>query len=271
MQAPVFLNSATVRVPEWMVLGGGRLRQVPVAIRYGLLDHPLLGLTLIDTGYGPQVTSDPQRSLFLRTYARVLRIRLQEEEAPAAVLARLGREPEDVQTILLSHFHADHVARLAEFPRARMLVPGQAFHTLSSLSRLAQLHHGYFSELLPEDFRDRITPFEDRSLARHPFWGECRDLAGDGSVLAVDLPGHALGHHGFLFPKLSEPLLYAVDVQWHRLALQEERWPGFPASAVYSDRRAALATSRKVAAFAEGGNRVVLCHHPEAPSEGGAA
>lgn len=267
MRPPVFPSSAVVRVPEWMILGGGRSRLVPVAVRYGIVLHPVLGVTLIDTGYGPQVTQDPNRGFALRAYAALLRIRLLEEGAPAAVLARLGLAPRDVQTILLSHYHADHVARLSEFPQATIMAPRLALDDLSARSRAGQLHHGYFRELLPDDFRVRMQPFETCPEVAHPLFGTGWDIAGDGSLLVFDLPGHALGHCGFLFPDLERPLLHAVDVQWHWRAIRDGRCPGLPASAVYCDRQAALATVGKVRAFAESGGKVVLCHDPDDPLE----
>lgn len=262
MMDPVFPNSAVVSVPERFILGGGRFARVQVAVRYGVFRHPRLGLTLIDTGYGPQVTAAAGRSLALRAYAGILRIRLREEGAPAAVLQRMGYCPKDVDTVIATHFHADHVARLSEFPRARILASAEAYVHLMRLPRRAQLHHGFFAELLPADFRMRLMPLEDLPPSTHPDLGSCRDLGGNGDLLAVDLPGHALGHFGVLFPHLAQPLLYAVDTQWHRAAIREGRPPGLPASAVYADRNQAMASVHRVLGFAQSGGRVVLCHDP---------
>lgn len=262
MLAPLFPDSATVRVPERLILAGGRFSRVPVAVRYGVLRHPRLGLTLIDTGYGPLVTSAPGRSLALRAYAAILGIEIREEGSPAAVLAALGCRPSDVDHVLLTHFHADHVARLREFPRARIIASGEAFAALMHLSRVARLHHGFFEELLPADFRSRLIPVERHAATEHAVLGSCRDLAGDGSILSVDLPGHALGHCGILFPQQPVPLLYAVDTQWHWDAIREGRLPGPPASTIYSDRAAAELSAKRVAAFARAGGEVILCHDP---------
>lgn len=262
MLTPLFPDSATVSVPERLILGGGRFSRVPVAVRYGVLRHPRLGVILIDTGYGPLVTEAPGRSLALRAYAGILGIELRDVEAPAAVLARLGCQPSDVHHVLLTHFHADHIARLREFPKARIIAPGETFFRLMRLGRATQLHHGFFEELLPEDFRSRLIPLEDHATIEHAGLGPCRDLAGDGSLLSVDLPGHALGHQGILFLRRPVPLLYAVDTQWHWDAIRHGRFPGLPASAVYSDRADAELSARRVAAFAKAGGEVVLCHDP---------
>ena len=167
-----------------------------------------------------------------------------------------------MQTVILTHFHADHIGRLREFPGARVIAPGAAFADLRGRGRLGQLHHGYFRELLPDDIEARMTPIEAFPRLSHPIFGQTFDLGGDRGFLAVDLPGHALGHVGFLFPEKPRPLLYAVDVQWHWDALKDGRFPGLPASAVYSDRGAMSRSCARVRAFAEKGGAVVLCHDP---------
>ncbi len=260
--SPVFPNSALIHVPEWMILRGGSRKAVPVAVRYGVFRHPSLGLTLVDTGYGPAVTEGAGRSLSMKAYAAILKIRLVEEESPQAVLSRSGLRTTDVDTILLSHFHADHTARLREFPNARILAPGAAYSRLSRARLPYRLHNGYFRELMPDDFEARMTPFEEFDSLDHPLWGTVRDIAGDGSCLTVSLPGHAHGHCGFVFSGRGKPLLYAVDAQWCWRAIAEDRYPGLPASAVYSDADAAIRSCERVRIFARSGGQVVLCHDP---------
>ena len=84
------------------------------------------------------------------------------------------------------------------------------------------------------------------------------DLFGDGSVVAVDLPGHADGQFGLLFPKLERPLLYAVDAQWLIAALVENRTPGLPASLLAEDAAALEPTSAMLRRFLATGGEVVF-------------
>lgn len=262
MKGPRFFNSATLSVSERLLLRGGSGRMLPIQVLYGVYEHPMLGLTLIDTGYGPAVTEGDERSLALRLYARFLNIGLNDADAPDAVLRREGWNAGAVQTVILTHFHADHIGRLKEFPNARILADADAWAVLKDRSRLGQLHAGCFAELLPDDFEARMTGFEALPLVRHPLLGPCRDLTGAGEVLAVPLPGHALGHHGVLFSNLERPLLYAVDTQWLFQAVAEDRLPGYPARAIYSSDRQARESVERVRAFARAGGEVVLCHDP---------
>lgn len=264
MPLPVFINSAMVRAPERLVLRGGRWAFVDIPVRYGLWQHPRLGPVLIDTGYTRRVTQGSGRSLAMKLYASALRPRLLYGGSPLEQLESRGIHPADVGHIVITHFHADHIAALADFPAARFLADGAAFQQLSRMSTRQQWHNGFFPELLPADFHRRLVPIEAMASVPLPRGlGSGYDLFADGSCLAVPLPGHALGHFGLLWPDPSPRLLYATDVQWLRQAITEERAPGGPAQLIYSDRRAAMASMRKVKAFVEQGGQLVLCHDPD--------
>jgi len=176
MIKPVFANSAWVRTRDRLILKGAPFAPVDLPVRYGLLHHPTAGIVLIDTGYTPHALSAPNRSLALRSYSRLLGPKLRDEGQPEAVLARFGLTPADVGTVIVTHCHVDHLSP-------------------SSTAKL----------------RD-IADCPRKPAGAH--LGDGADLFGDGSVLAVDLPGHAEGHFGLLFPHLPAPLLYAVDAQW---------------------------------------------------------
>ena len=252
MIGPVFANTAFVPTRTRHVLRGGR-GKVALRVRCGLIVHPARGPILIDAGYGPQVTEAPGRSLALRMYAALLPVRLNPLESPVALLADHGFAPADVKTIIVTHLHADHVAYLPAFPNACFVTDGQV---------KGALRHGVFNELLPRDFAARQDDLRDHALIDLPFGlGQGYDFLGDGSVIGVPLPGHAPGHFGVCFPGQT-PLLYAVDTQWMRDALLDDRVPGFPLSLIASDRSAAQASIALVRAFAQAGGAVMTCHDP---------
>lgn len=262
---PVFPVSAVVRARERLALKGGRSEHLDFPVRYGLFTRPNGAPVLIDTGYSPRVTSG-RRSLALKLYAAALGPRLDPDGGLDRVLdANGGLRPADVTDVVITHFHADHVAALRDLPNARFHASGEGYARLKRAGRLGRLRHGVFFELLPEDFEARLIPFEDAPTVAAPLGlGSASDLFGDGSALALPLPGHAAGHHGVVFAHQTPPLLYAADAQWVARAL-DGRAPGFPASLVAEDRRASATTDRRLLAFTEAGGRVVLCHDPDSP------
>ena len=257
-----FTNTALVHVRERLVLRGGNWRRkLALKVRVGILERPD-GVVLIDAGYGIEALTAPGRSWGLCAYGRILNPTLLPEGAPDAALARLGYSATDVTTVVVTHFHADHVSTLARFPQARLIAHRPTYEKILGRSRLANLHRGIFRELLPTDMGARLTDITGIHQVVAPMGlGPAHDIFGDGSVLAVDLGGHAEGHFGLCFACNPKPLLYAVDAQWLRAALPDHI-PGFPARWVAEDYGALIDRADRVAALAEAWGEVLLCHDP---------
>lgn len=257
MIEPEFPNSAFVSAPERFVLKGGRWRSLRIPVRYGLFEHRTEGRCLIDTGYSTRVTRG-KRSLPLWLYAKALNPQLTAAALPGAA--------PHVDKILLSHLHADHVSALRDYPAARIYADGAAIDHFLSGNWLSRTHKGCFRELLPDDLRARLVPFETLRQIEAPHGlGRAADIFGDGSVLAVPLPGHMRGHTGFLFSSPVAPLLYAADADWLSRTILEDRSPGLPARFILDDPAAAAETSFRIRNFVSLGGRLALCHDPETP------
>ncbi len=260
---PVFADSAGISTREHLVLKGGSWGKVTLQVRFGLLRHPEHGPILIDTGYTPHAVSAPGRSLALRIYGAMLSPQIIAEEQPEALLEYYGFAPADVAFVIVTHFHADHVSGLSLFPNARFIADDAAWSRTRVLSEYKCLRHGVFKELFPPDFEHRLEGISGKprvQLTSPEVTGV--DLLGDGSLIGIALPGHADGHFGVLFTETDPMLLYAVDTEWMRRALIEDRSPGFPASLVAYDGSAAGETSCHVRALIQQGVEVMLCHDP---------
>lgn len=257
MIQPEFPNSAFVSAPERLVLKGGEWRQLRIPVRYGRFEHRIFGRCLIDTGYSPRVTHG-RRSLPLWLYAKILSPALTDHALPGAVPS--------ANIILLSHLHADHVSALKDYPGARIYADGAGLDHFLGKGWLGRTHKGCFRELLPDDLQQRVIRFETLAQVEAPMGlGMAADIFGDGSVLAIPLPGHMRGHTGFLFANPVTPILYAADADWLSRAILEDRSPGYPARAILDDAAAAAQTAIRIRNFVSLGGRIVLCHDPEAP------
>ena len=256
MDAPDFPNSAVVRVPERLVLKGGRWTRIDLPVRYGVFEHPVQGTCLIDTGYTEHVTRAKGRSLPLRVYAGLLRPQLADTALPRAKV--------DPMVVLLTHLHADHVSGLRNYPDARIYAHGGGVEHFLQAGWYGRTRHGVFAELLPDDLMARLVATESLPEVDGPLGlGACHDVFGDGSVLCVPLPGHMRGHVGFVFPNQSPPLLYAGDATWLARAIREGREPGPPARWILDNVAETRESAQKLLAFAAAGGRVVHCHDPE--------
>jgi glyoxylase-like metal-dependent hydrolase (beta-lactamase superfamily II) len=256
-------NSAYVNVFAGLLRSGGGLTRVKLTVRYGLIELATGGLCLVDTGFGPEVTQGP-RSAALRLYNAVLRPELIPDQSPLSLLRSMGARPDDIRLMLVTHFHADHIASLRAFPNVRLIACGEAARAVEAMRPAAALHHGIFRELLPPDFTQRIVPLQ--GLPRRPtgtVLGDGYDLFGDGAYLAIPLPGHAFGHFGLFWRENGAPVLYATDAAWTLQALLADKTPWISRALVFDDRAAGRSTEALLRTFARNGGTIRLCHDLE--------
>lgn len=212
------LEAGSCRHPEAMTLQGGTWRATPFPALPTLLMHPVEGPILFDTGYAPAFTEATQTTPE-RFYRWLTPMQLPDGHDAASRCRALGILPEDVRHVVLSHFHADHVAGLKAFGRAEVHCARAGLSSALQGGRFRSVCNGVLRGLLPVDLPQRARFFEDRarvSLPRdmHPF-EDGADLLGDGSLLAVELPGHCPGHWGLLVADRRRGLHFLVaDAAW---------------------------------------------------------
>lgn len=259
------INSAHVDVFAGLVRRGAGRQVVKLTVRYGLIDRPDGGLCLVDTGFGTEITQPP-RSVALKLYHLALRPNLIPGQTAATLLPALGARPSDIRTVVVTHFHADHISSLRIFPRARLIACGEAARAIMAASAVRALHAGVFKELIPADLAHRIVPLQSLAQVKTgTVLGDGYDLFGDASYLAVALPGHALGHFGIFWRDQAGPVLYATDATWTMAALKSDQTPWLSRGVVFHDRGAGRRTEATLRAFARGGGRLQLCHDVEEP------
>jgi glyoxylase-like metal-dependent hydrolase (beta-lactamase superfamily II) len=240
--------------------GGWRLQQYPALA--ALLIHPQEGPILFDTGYDPAfiAATDPFPE---RLYRWLTPPRLAPGEEIAAQLERRGVAPADLAHIVVSHFHADHAAGLRRFPRAAVHCARAGLAPIASASRLAALRAGLPRGLLPDDIARRARFFEDaprtalpRDLA--PFETGA-DLLGDGTLLAVELPGHCPGHWGLVVRDARVGLHFLVaDAAWSSDAIRRDCPPPAAVAALLGDVAQGRETLHRLHALQARNRDVVL-------------
>lgn len=226
---------------ECIALSGGRFRMIDFPALVVLIKHPSRGPILFDTGYAEHFLEET-RSFPERLYRIATPPRLLPEERLAAQLRGFGVAPDDVELVLVSHLHGDHVAGLRDLPRARFLLLRKEMEAFRGLRGFAAVRRGFLPGLLPEGFAGRSTFAEDLPVAElGPAWAPFErgyDLLGDGSLVGIPLPGHTPGQLGVLFRAGDgRPLLLAADAAWSTRAYREDRPPSILARSLVADWR----------------------------------
>ncbi len=204
--------------PQIMTIRDGSIRPVDYAALPMLMIHPEEGPILFDTGYDPAFLAATQ-SFPERFYRWLTPVTLAAGDEASAQLMRRGIAPQDVRHIVLSHFHADHMAGTHAFPNARIHCAKAGFEEACKGGRISSIRKGVLRSLIPADFAARAVFFEEGQQvilpsALHPFTGGI-DLLGDGALIAVELPGHCPGHWGLLVNDAQHGQHFMVaDAAW---------------------------------------------------------
>ncbi len=243
------------RHPEWITLRGGRWSAAEFPSLSALLIHPSRGALLYDTGYATHFDA-ATRPFPERLYRWITPVQLAPEHTLAQQLARRGIALSDIVRVLISHLHADHVAGLRDLPRARFTALRAEIAQLARLGRLRALTHALLPALLPEDFAERLDYADDAPLRElGPLWSPFAhgfDLFGDGSLVAVPLPGHSSAQMGLLLrDQHDRPVLLAADACWSARAWREQRMPSLLARPLMHDWHAYRATLAGLLAVAQ--------------------
>ncbi len=227
-----------------------------------LLRHPQHGSMLFDTGYAPRLLDAfahwPDR---LYEYATPTTL-----GTAAAVGARvLGVHPDAIHTVIVSHLHADHVAGLRDFSAAKFVVTREALALQQASRGVDAVRRGIVQQLFPDDFAERASVIPRFDAAPLPHLGATHDLFGDGSLLLVQLPGHARGQVGAVVRTHDGDVLLCADGAWTSRAYRELRAPHWITSLMQDDVAALRDTLRCIHDFARARPDVTILptHCPE--------
>ena len=106
--------------PECIAMRGGARKAIYFPALVGLLEHPHHGLMLYDTGYSQHYFESTAKFPEC-PYRLVTPVTLPPKERLLQQLEERGIHPTDIERSFISHFHADHIAGLKDFPKAQLI------------------------------------------------------------------------------------------------------------------------------------------------------
>ncbi|KAF8529342.1 Metallo-hydrolase/oxidoreductase [Gautieria morchelliformis] len=120
-------------------------------------------------------------------------------------LRRGGLEPVQVDFVILSHIHFDHIGNPDLFPGSRFILGGDSEPLLakgySPKDAEPALEAQVAKELLPRNRTTFLSSDDWSPLGPFP---RAHDFLGDGSVYIVNAPGHLSGHINLLVRTSAE-------------------------------------------------------------------
>lgn len=196
---------------------------------FALIIHPERGPMLFDTGYSERFFHETKR--FPQSiYRRITPVHFSEADAAVHQLQQYGFTANDIQYVIISHFHADHIAALDNFPKAKYIYLAKAFADVRNRKGISALLRAFLPGLIPRDFVERSITIDSKPPIQLPLdyapfvcgWDLCEDM----SVIAVELPGHAVGQIGlFINTDANNRYFLVADACWLRQSYQQNIMP----------------------------------------------
>lgn len=233
---------------ESMVLKTGRCCETKFPAMFACIHHEKFGYILYDTGYSKRFFEETTHFPY-SVYAKLTPVHLSDEDCASAKLKKLSIQPEQINYIIISHFHADHIAAIKDFPNARFIYMQSAYDKLKSKSPFKALLHGFLPGLLPDNFEQRRAdvPFSAMTFAENDF--KAFDIFDDGSLTAVELPGHARGQIGLFFSFNDKKIFLIADSCWMSESFEKNTHPSPLTYLIADNRRQYQQTLAKLQAF----------------------
>ena len=258
------LDTGYCLASEHHMIRGGRRATIHCHSIVALLEHPLHGWLLWDTGYAPRML-DATAWLPFRLYRWATPLRIDPALAVVAQLEALGLTHERVRYVVLSHFHADHLCGVRDFPRSQFITTKAAYDNIAHRWSIGALKRGFIPSLLPDDFAQRATLLSTFTGPPLGEFGPTHDLFGDGSIRFVMLPGHARGQFGMLAQTVHGPLFFVADGAWLSQAIRANQPPHWITHLLVDDVKATQHTIALLHRFAQEHPDVTLIptHCPE--------
>lgn len=210
--------------PEASVMKKGRIKKIPFPAKVCALEHSKLGVVLFDTGYSSKF-KEFTKKFPEKLYSLITPVFIDEQKTTLMQLKSLGISEGDVKYIIVSHFHADHIGGLRDFPHANYIYSSESKKILGIQGRFKRILRGFIPQFLPDNFLEQSIILENSFLKLHPNdlgvfkfgW----DIFGDGSIWGIPLPGHAAGHMGIYFQFKGKEYFLIGDAAWTSKGLKD--------------------------------------------------
>lgn len=228
---------------------------------WALLHHPEMGYMMFDTGY-TKLFNNATNPFPERFYRWLTPCVLDEKDTALEILKRKGISPNEIKYIIISHFHADHIAGLKDFPNATFLSSKDAYNQVVELKGFRAISKAILHELIPENIDSRIKFIEDISTKSIDKSGlEVYDLFDKGILKLISLPGHAKGMLGFW----ANHFLYATDASWSYETFEKKILPKKIVKLFFDSWQDFLDSQQKLRIFKEQNpeTKILFTHCPE--------
>jgi glyoxylase-like metal-dependent hydrolase (beta-lactamase superfamily II) len=205
-------------------LKGAKRETIRFYATFALISHPDHGYVLFDTGYTSRFYEETARFPY-SIYRRMTPVTVEKEEEVVSQLAAMGIAPGEITYIIISHFHADHLGGVKDFPKAQFISSRLAYESVKGKTGWSAVRRGFLPGHLPDNFEERLTLIDFDETAQTYVPGPWVDLFEDGSIKLCLLEGHAKGQMGALIDATTKPFFLIADAAWLKAHYESDAVP----------------------------------------------
>jgi glyoxylase-like metal-dependent hydrolase (beta-lactamase superfamily II) len=226
-------SSGYCTAKKYYVIPGDPSETIPFHATWAYIDHPVLGKTLFDTGYSSRFYH-ATKTFPNRIYRFVTPVFHQDRMSCLNQLPANKIDPDSIQNIVISHFHADHIGGLMDFPKATYWCSRAALDFVSARNKYTAVFYGLLKSMIPEDLSIRTTFPEDLPgktvISGLTMWPWHDDF------YFVNLPGHFRGQLGVYLKHTNiGDVLLCADAAWSSQSIIQRIYPSRMVSLISDD------------------------------------
>lgn len=179
-----------------------------------LFKHKEKGYFLFDTGYSQKIYAKGGNLLLYRFLNKTV---CNKDDEIKSQLLRDGIGVDDINEVIISHLHPDHIGGLGFFRNSKFVISKEAYKKYLN-NKMSYL---IFKQLIPEHFEENKFVLKDTAISNlNNYFAEVYDYFGDESMLLVKLGGHCNGQLGLYLPEYR--IFFISDALW-KLSLIDEK------------------------------------------------
>lgn len=218
LDQPGPIEAETVRSVQWSVPLSGMLnldnpaakeagltdREEPIGVYFHVIKHPKYGTFIIDTGVENALRDDRSKAAIRGPVASFMHIEKMTFENPLGdwLKAHGGK----LDGVFFTHLHLDHLSGTPDVPKGTPLYSGPGDASQTGLMNFAT--RGSFDRALEGQAPISEWPYAGDADGR--FEGVV-DVFGDGSLWAIQVPGHTKGSNAYIARTANGPILFTGD------------------------------------------------------------
>ena len=221
------------------------IRNFPALV--ALIKHKEFGNILYDTGYSELIY---QNGFVSFLYNAINKSYVKPQDSIYSKLLAEGKAPEKIDKIILSHAHPDHIGGLRLFNNYQLISTKEVIDTLKGGNAFKLV----FRNMRPKGDVEYVAVKEymgDSFLRK--YFHKLYDVLGDGSIIGVELNGHAKGQLGIYFPE--QQMFFVADACWGNDLLAKVETMRFIPRRIQNNYKEYLNTAKAL--------RALSLEHPE--------